>query len=149
MRAVGHHNIPLENIIRTQLKILLAFLNNNYHEINPVIKSCQKRRQKSARKDFVQVFILLTLSKFSMLIWCVWLTFNSLNLLTVFSCGTISLKLTWGLFPNVLLHIEVSTAKEHLFGRKIGENKLNCVSQRLVISLNRYLLQIICIWNDH
>lgn len=50
MRAVGHHNIPLENIIRTQLKILLAFLNNNYHEINPVIKSCQKKRQKNAGK---------------------------------------------------------------------------------------------------
>ena len=93
MTAVGHHNIPLENI-RTQLKILLAFLNNNYHEINPVIKSCQKRRQKYAGKDFVQVFILLTLSKFSMLIWCVWLTFNSLSLLTVFSCGTKSVTQT-------------------------------------------------------
>ena len=63
IRAMGHHNIPLENIIRTQLKILLAFLNNNYHEINPVIKSCQTRWQTNAGKDFLQVFILLTLSK--------------------------------------------------------------------------------------
>ena len=92
MTAVGHHNIPLENI-RTQLKILLAFLNNNYHEINPVIK-LPKETAEECWQDFVQVFILLTLSKFSMLIWCVWLTFNRLNLLTVFSCGTISVTQT-------------------------------------------------------